>query len=64
LSRTTVRHGVTAGALADVKPLRAARVAQDALVDQRVVENEVGGPQTRDRGPRQQPGIARAGADQ
>ena len=31
---------------------------------ERVVEHEVGGAQPRDRRPRQQPGIARAGADQ
>ena len=59
-----LRHRMAAGALADVEALRAARVAQDPVVDQRVVEHEVGGAQPRDRRARQQPGIAGPGADE
>ena len=59
-----LRHRMTAGALADEEPLRPARVAENAVVDERVVEHEVGGAQPRDRRPRQQAGIAGTGADQ
>ena len=59
-----LRHRVAAGALADEEALRPPRVAQDAVVDQRVVQHEVGGAQPRDRRARQQPGIARTGADE
>ena len=37
-----LRHRVTAGALADEEALRAPREPQDALVDERVVEHEIG----------------------
>src|SRR5437667_113770 len=54
--------GVTVGALADKKPLRASRERQDARIDERVVEHEVGGVQPRHRFPRQQFRVARSGA--
>ena len=59
-----LRHRVAAGALADEEPLRAARELQDAVVDERVVQHEIRRAQARDRLARQQPRIARAGADE
>ena len=44
-----LRHRVAAGALADEEALRPPRVAQDAVVDQRVVQHQVGRAQPRDR---------------
>ena len=60
----TLRHRVTAGALADKEALGTPGVAQNPIVDERVVQDQVGAAQARDRRPRQQAGIARSGADE
>ncbi len=54
-----LRQRVTARALADEEALRPAGDLQDALVDERVVQHQIGRPQTRDRRPRQKARIAR-----
>ena len=59
-----LRHRMPPGALADVEALRATGVAQHAIVDERVVQDEIGAAQPRDRGARQQAGIAGACADE
>jgi hypothetical protein len=59
-----LRQRMAAGALADEEPLRCARVTEDALVDERVVEHEIGSTQPYDGESRQQSGIARSGADE
>ena len=55
---------VTAGPLADEEPLRLARVAQDAVVDERVVQHEIRRAQARDGLARQQRRIAGTRADE
>src|SRR5439155_6333352 len=59
-----LRQRVTALALADEESLRVPRIAEDPLVNQRVVEHEIRRAQARDGFPRQQSGIARSGADE
>ena len=59
-----LRHRMPPGALADVEALRATGVAQHAIIDERVVQDEIGAAQPRDRGARQQAGIAGACADE
>jgi hypothetical protein len=59
-----LRHRVFCRALADIKTLRPARVAKDPLVDEGVVQHQVGGAQLRDRLSRQQPGVARSRTDE
>ena len=54
--------GGAAGALAYVDALGLARERENVGVDERIVENHVGGSQAGSRAPRQQLGIARAGA--
>ena len=44
---------VPAGALADKEPLGAPRQREDALIDERVVEHQVGTPQAQQRFSRQ-----------
>ena len=53
-----LRQRVAAGALADEEPLRAPRQREHALVDERVVEHQIGAPQPRHRLARQQRRIA------
>jgi hypothetical protein len=57
-------QGVTPGALADEETLRAAGNLQDALVDEGVVQHQIGGPQPGDGSPGQQPRIAWPRSDQ
>ena len=59
-----LRHGVSSGALADEKLLRTACILQHAIVDQRVVQHEIGRAQPGDCFPRQQSRVAGTGADE
>ena len=59
-----LRHRLAPGALADEEPLRLPRVAQDPVVDERVVQHEIGRAQPRERLARQQRRIAGPGADE
>ena len=59
-----LRQRMAARALADEEPLRVPRVPQHPLVDERVVQHQIGRAQTRDRLARQQRGIAGPGADE
>src|SRR5262245_16959137 len=59
-----LRQGMASSALADEELLRFSRVAQHPVVDERVVQHQIGAPQPHDREPRQQAGIARSGADE
>ena len=59
-----LRERMAARTLADEKPLGPPCDLQNALVDERVVQHEISGPQARDRGPCQQTGIAGTGADE
>jgi hypothetical protein len=53
-----LRDGRPARALADEEPLRVPRVPENPLVDERVIQDEIGRTQTRDRLACQQRGIA------
>ena len=59
-----LRERMTSRALADEEPLRVPRVPQDPLVDERVIQDEIGRAQARDRLARQQRGIAGPRADE
>src|SRR5581483_8174980 len=64
LGDRVLRQRMAAGALADKKLLGLARVLQNARVDQRVIQHEIGRSQLRDRRPRQQTWVARSGTNQ
>ena len=57
-------QGVPTRALADKKPLRAASERERSRINERVIQDQVRGTQASDRSSRQQPGDARASADQ
>jgi hypothetical protein len=54
----------SAGALPDKETLGATSQREDALIDERIVEHQVGTPQPQERLPRQQLGITGPGTDQ
>src|SRR5437868_4041959 len=55
--------GVPSGALADVRPACLRRVPESGAIDERVVEDQVGGAEPVDGAQREQVGIAGPGAD-
>jgi hypothetical protein len=59
-----LRQRMTAGALPDKETLGTTSQREDTLIDERIIEHQIRTPQSQERLPRQQLGIAGPGANQ